>query len=266
MPFASTRDGTRIFYRLEGPDTAPVILFSNSLGCDHMMWQPQTKRLKSQFRIVRYDQRGHGASDVPQGRYTLDQLGQDVLDLTDHLGIKTFAFCGLSMGGLTGQWLGVHAAERIEKLVLADTSAHFPPPEMWDERMDAVRSGGLKAISDVVLGRFFSAAYHASCPAIISQFRHVLENMDAGGYLGCCEAIKAADMRSDIKAVSAPTLVISGQYDESTPPERGAFIAGEIAGAKHVVVEAAHLSNVEQAVPFTSALLEHFGSQAGAAA
>lgn len=259
MPFAKSHDGCRLFYRIEGPDSAPVLVFSNSLGADHMMWQPQTKRLKKQFRILRYDQRGHGASDVPAGSYTIEQLGQDVLALADHLDIATFSFCGISMGGLTGQWLGVHAAERLDKLVLANTSAQFPPASMWDERMTAVREGGLAAISDAVLGRFLAARFHEANPAIIAQFRNVLENMDPQGYLGCCEALKVADLRQQIASITTPTLVISGKLDESTPPERGDFIAGQIDGARHVVFDAAHLSNVEQAVPFTSALLYHLG-------
>lgn len=259
MPFSRSHDGCRIFYRLEGPEGAPVLVLSNSLGTDHMMWQPQTKRLKSQFRILRYDQRGHGASDVPGHVYTLEQLGKDVLSLADSLGIETFSFCGISMGGLTGQWLGVNAPDRLDKLILADTSAHFPPPSMWDERMTAIRTGGMAAISEAVLGRFFSQRFHAACPGIIAQFRNVLEHMDPDGYLGCCEALKTADLRDRIADIDKPTLVISGKHDQSTPPERGEFITQRIAGARHVVFDAAHLSNVEQAVPFTSALLYHLG-------
>ncbi len=266
MPFAPTRDGTRIFYRLEGPADAPVLLFSNSLGTDHMMWQAQSKRLKSQFRILRYDQRGHGASDVPPGAYTLDQLGQDVLDLIDHLGLAHVSFCGLSMGGLTGQWLGLNAADRIDRLILANTSANFPPASMWDERMAAVRDGGMPAISDAVLGRFFTGGYHCQCPAIVTQYRHVLEHMSADGYLGCCAAIRPADVSQAISAITLPTLVISGEHDQSTPPERGDYIAGRIAGARHMTLNAAHLSNVEAPVPFTSALLEHLGANASVAA
>lgn len=257
MPFATARDGCRIFYRLEGPENAPVVMFSNSLGTDHMMWQAQSKRLKSQFRILRYDQRGHGASDVPGETYSLDQLGHDVVDLVGHLGINRLSFCGISMGGLTGQWLGVNTPELIQSLVLADTSAHFPPAQMWQDRMDAIRTGGMKAISDAVLGRFFSERFHKSCPGIVSQYRHVLENMDARGYLGCCEAIKNADMRGKLNMIGVRTLVISGEHDHSTPPERGEYIAGQIPGSKHVKFDAAHLSNVEQAVPFTTALLDH---------
>jgi 3-oxoadipate enol-lactonase / 4-carboxymuconolactone decarboxylase len=259
MPFAKLDDGCRLFYRLEGPGDAPAVIFSNSLGADHMMWQPQAEALSPLMRIVRYDQRGHGASDVPPGPYTLERLGRDVLDLADHLGLTRFSFCGLSMGGLTGQWLGVHAGERLDRLVLADTSAQFPPPSMWDERMAVIHEQGLAGIAEAVLGRFFSPGFHEARPGIVEDFRQVLLNMDSAGYLGCCEAIKPADMRDQIAAIATPTLVISGRHDQSTPPERGEFIAGRIKGSRHEVLDAAHLSNVEQAEAFTALLAGFLG-------
>lgn len=262
MPFAKLDDGCRLFYRLEGPAGAPAVIFSNSLGADHMMWQPQAEALSPALRVVRYDQRGHGASDVPPGPYTLERLGRDVLDLADHLGLDQFTFCGLSMGGLTGQWLGIHAGKRLDKLVLADTSAQFPPPSMWDERMATIREKGLAGIAEAVLGRFFSAHFHEARPGIVEDFRRVLLNMDATGYLGCCDAIKPADVREEIAVITTPTLVISGRHDQSTPPERGNFIAGQIKGSRHEILDAAHLSNVERAEQFTSLLAGFLGESA----
>ncbi len=259
MPFAKLDDGCRLFYRLERPAEAPAIIFSNSLGADHMMWQPQADALSPAMRVVRYDQRGHGASDVPPGPYTLERLGRDVLGLADHLDLERFSFCGLSMGGLTGQWLGVHAGERLDKLVLADTSAQFPPPSMWDERMATIHEKGLAGIAEAVLGRFFSPTFHQAQPKIVADFRRVLLNMDPAGYLGCCEALKPADMREEIAAITTPTLVISGRLDQSTPPERGEFIAGQIKGARHELLDAAHISNVERAEQFTALLAGFVG-------
>lgn len=260
MPFVSSDDSCRIFYRVEGPLDAPAVILSNSLGTDHMMWQPQAVMLNKHFRVVRYDQRGHGASDAFHSDYTLEQLGRDVLAIANKLDLERFSFCGLSMGGLTGQWLAVNEADRLDRLVLASTSAQFPPPQMWDERMAAVRSGGLAAISDMVLGRFFTQRFDQAQPETVAQFRHVLEHMQPEGYLGCSAAIKAADMRSELQQVTAPTLVMSGEHDQSTPPERGDFIAGEIAGAEHIVLDAAHISNIEQPAAFSQALLDHLNA------
>lgn len=259
MPYLTQHDGCRTFYRAEGPQEAPAIIFSNSLGCDHLMWQPQADALKHGFRVVRYDQRGHGASDVPAGPYTIEQLGGDVIGLADHLGLDSFHFCGLSMGGITGQWLGIHHGERLGKLILANTSPHFPPPDMWDQRMGAVRDGGMTAISDAVLDRFFSPTLHEAQPATVSDFRNVLEQTNPDGYLGCCGMLREADVYPGLGKISAPTLVISGRHDQSTPPERGEKIAAAIKGATHVILDAAHISNVERADDFTRALAGFLG-------
>lgn len=260
MPFMTQSDDCRIFYRAEGPVDAPGIIFSNSLGCDHLMWQAQADALKHRFRVVRYDQRGHGASDVPEGMYPLERLGADVIGIADHLGLEKFHFCGLSMGGLTGQWLGINQGDRLITLTLADTSAHFRPPEMWDQRMDMIRQGGMAAISDMVLGRFFTESFHASDPGTISDFRYVLEQTDPQGYLGCSAMLKQADTHDDLKLITTPTLIITGRHDQSTPPERGEMIAAEIKGAVHVVVDAAHISNVERPADFTRILADFLNS------
>ncbi len=261
MPFVSLDDGCRLFYRVDGPADAPAVICSNSLGSDHMMWQPQAEALAPFMQVVRYDTRGHGASDVPPGPYSLERLGRDVLGLADHLDLKRFSFCGLSMGGLTGQWLGVHAAERLDKLVLADTSAQFPPPSMWDERMAAIHAGGMAAVAESILGRFFTANFHRAQPGVVEAFRRVLLEMDAAGYLACCEAIKPADLREAISAIQCPTLVITGRHDQSTPPERGDFIASRIKGARHEVLDAAHISNIEQPARFTALLAGFLGQE-----
>ncbi len=260
MPFVTQSDGCRIFCRVEGPVGAPAIIFSNSLGCDHLMWQPQAEALKHNYRVVRYDQRGHGASDVPDGMYPLERLGADVIAIADQLGLETFHFCGLSMGGLTGQWLGVHEAERLITLTLANTSAHFPPPEMWDQRMSLIRDGGMSAVSDMVLGRFFTESFHKSTPGTVSDFRNVLEQTSQQGYLGCSMMLKQADMLGQLKQIATPTLVISGRHDQSTPPQRGEMIAAQINGAMHVVLDSAHISNFERPEDFTRALTSLTGS------
>ena len=154
MAFMTADDGTRLFYRLEGPDGAPPIILSNSLGTDHMMWQPQVEALSHAFRVVRYDQRGHGASDVPTGPYSIERLGLDVLALADHLDLERFSFCGISMGGLTGQWLALHQPARLDRLVLAATAAHIPPREAWEQRIATVGEKGMAGIADVAIDRW----------------------------------------------------------------------------------------------------------------
>jgi 3-oxoadipate enol-lactonase/4-carboxymuconolactone decarboxylase len=259
MAFMTTDDGTRLFYRLEGPDGAPPIILSNSLGTDHMMWQPQAEALSNAFQVIRYDQRGHGASDAPSGPYTFERLGLDVLALADHLALERFSFCGLSMGGLTGQWLAIRAGARLEHLIVAATAAHLPPREAWDERIAVVREKGLAGIVDVVIERFFSQDFRRTAPATVAGFCRTLLATAPEGYVACCQAVRDADFRAEIAGIAVPTLVISGAGDPATPPERGAFIAQTVPGARFVVLEGAHIVNVEQPDAFNRELLDFLG-------
>ncbi len=259
MAFMTADDGTRLYYRLEGPDGAPPIILSNSLGTDHLMWQPQAEALAHAFRVVRYDQRGHGASDVPAGPYSIDRLGRDVLALADHLGLDRFSFCGLSMGGLTGQWLAIHAAARLDRLVLAATAAHLPPREAWDQRIATVGEKGPAGIVDMAIERFFSPNFRRSATATVAGFRRTFLATAPEGYVACCQALRDADLRKEIEAIAVPSLVISGSVDPATPPESGAFIADAISGARFVVLESAHIINVEQPEAFNRELLSFLG-------
>ncbi|HUF45351.1 MAG TPA: 3-oxoadipate enol-lactonase, partial [Aestuariivirgaceae bacterium] len=259
MAFMTTDDGTRLFYRLEGPDGAPPIILSNSLGTDHMMWQPQAEALGHAFRVVRYDQRGHGASDAPAGPYTFERLGLDVLALADHLGLERFSFCGLSMGGRTGQWLAIHAGARLDQLVLASTAAEQHPREVWDQRIDTVAEKGLAGIVDLAIERFFSQDFRRTAPATVAEFCRTLLATSPQGYIGCCQAVRDTDFRREIASISVPTLVFSGAVDPGTPPECGAFIAEAIIGARLVILEGSHIINVEQPDAFNRELLRHLG-------
>jgi 3-oxoadipate enol-lactonase / 4-carboxymuconolactone decarboxylase len=259
MAFMLTDDGTRLFYRLEGPDGAPPIILSNSLGTDHMMWQPQVDALSHAFRVIRYDQRGHGASETPAGPYTIERLGLDVLALADHLRFERFSFCGISMGGLTGQWLAIHAGARLEHLILAATAAHIPPREAWEQRIATVTEKGLAGIADVAIERFFSQEFRRTAPAAVAEFRRTLLATSPDGYVACCHAVRDADFRQDIAAIAVSTLVISGARDPATPPEWGAFIADAIRGARLVVLDSAHIINAEQPDAFNRELLGFLG-------
>lgn len=246
--------GAHLHYRFDGDRAAPVVVLSNSLGTTLDMWEPQAAVLAERHCVLRYDTRGHGQSDVPPGPYTIDALGRDVVALLDHLGIARAAFCGLSLGGMTGMWLGVHAPQRITRLVLANTSACMDAPAAMDERIAAVTAGGVAAIAPAVLGRWFTPAFAAREPARVAAVRAMLESSPAAGYVACCHAIRAMDQRADVARIAVPTLVVAGTHDPSTPPAAGRFLAGRIPGARYVELPTAHLSNVEAAVEFNAAL------------
>jgi 3-oxoadipate enol-lactonase / 4-carboxymuconolactone decarboxylase len=253
LPFAEVNT-TRLFYRLEGQSGFPALVLSHSLGCDHGMWTPQMPGLLDHFQVLRYDTRGHGASDVPTSDFTLEQLGQDVLALADRLGLEKFAFCGLSMGGAVGQWLAINAPQRLTGLVLANTSLKFGTPDLWDARRKAVLEGGMQSIVDAVMQRFFSPDRQTD--TLAQSTRSVLMGTDPKGYAACCAALRDADHRAAISKISVPTLVIGSDKDPSTPWDgHGAVLAAEIPGAKAIRLQTAHLSNLEQPRAFTAALL-----------
>ncbi|MDX1654572.1 MAG: 3-oxoadipate enol-lactonase [Candidatus Competibacteraceae bacterium] len=254
MSFAQLED-IRLHYRFDGPEDAPPLVLCNSLGTDLGMWEPQIPAFARQFRVLRYDQRGHGASQVTSGPYRVEQLARDVLGLLDHLDIQRAQFCGLSLGGMVGQWLGIHAPQRIDRLVLANTAAHIGPAELWDKRIEAVRLGGMAAIADGVLERWFTKPFLEQPSEAIDRVRDTLLATPAQGYTACCAAVRDMDQRAVVSAIRLPTLVIAGSQDLATPPEDGRFLAGQIPGADYVELEAAHLSNIEQAEAFTEAVL-----------
>jgi 3-oxoadipate enol-lactonase len=241
---------------LEGPDGAPVLVLGNSLGTTRAVWEPQQALLRTQFRLLRYEHRGHDGSPAPGGPYTIGELGADVLALLDGYGIERAAYWGISLGGMIGLWLAANAPGRITALGLCCTSAYLPPVSLWTERARQVRSAGMGAIARQVVGRWFTPLFAAREPAVPAAFLAQVEATDPEGYAGCCEAIAAMDLRPSLASVTVPTLVIAGAEDPATPPWHGAVIASGIAGARlHVVRGAAHLANVSAAGEVSSALL-----------
>lgn len=255
MPFIE-HDGARIHYRFDGPADAPVLVFSNSLGTNLSMWDPQVAALSARFRILRYDMRGHGQSSVTSGPYSITQLGRDVVALLDALEIERADFCGLSMGGMTGIWLGIYAAARLGKLVLSNTAAKIGTAEIWNARMDTVRQGGMAAVAESILQRWYTPAFRERSPADVERTRQMIVTTPPEGYIANCAAIRDMDHRETIARVTAPTLVIAGVEDPVTTPEDAHFIAGQIPGAKCAELDAAHLSNIEAADAFIGTLLE----------
>jgi 3-oxoadipate enol-lactonase len=237
-----------------GREDAPPLVLSNSLGATLAMWDPQADALAERFRLIRYDTRGHGGSDIPPGPYSIDDVGQDVLDLLDHLGIERAHFAGLSLGGMTGMWLGAHAPDRVGKLVLLCTSAKLGPPAMWADRADTVRAQGTGALVDATMERWLSPAFGGDSTGLRAMF----EGVDDEGYANCCAVIERMDLTGDLPAVAAPTLVIAGANDPATPPEHAERIVASVPDARlEVLSPGAHLVNVEQPDATTRLMFEH---------
>jgi 3-oxoadipate enol-lactonase len=244
-------------YVLEGPEEAPVLVLSNSLGTTLGMWDDQAPALRERFRLLRYDHRGHGGSPVPPGPYTIDDLGGDVLALLDGLGIERASFCGLSIGGMIGMWLASETPERFERLVLCCTAARIIP-EVYRVRAQKVRAEGVGAIADAVVERWFTPEFRASRPETYQWAGRMLREIDAEGYAGCCEALGDTDLRDRLGRIEAPTLVISAADDPAIPPEEGELVSDSIPDARfEVIPHAAHLANVEQPGAVTRAILGH---------
>jgi 3-oxoadipate enol-lactonase/4-carboxymuconolactone decarboxylase len=256
LPFATIHNA-RMFYRLQGNAGRPALILSHSISTDHGMWELQVEDLLPHFQILQYDTRGHGASDATPGEYSIEMLGKDILALADTLEITQFAFCGLSLGGAIGQWVAAHAPERVTHLVLANTSPQFVPRTNWDTRIAAVVKGGMSAVVDVAMQRFFSPDTLAKQNPDVASIRSVFLGTDPVGYLGCCAALRDMNHGDLLRQIKVPTLVISGERDVATPwSGHGERLAQEIPGAKALHLAAAHLSNLERPRSFTTALLE----------
>lgn len=254
----TTGETVELHHLLEGPEGAPVLVMANSLGTTLQMWDAQAPALKERFRLLRYDHRGHGGSPVPPGPYAIEDLGRDVLALLDRLGIERFSFCGLSIGGVVGMWLASEAPGRVERLVLCCTSAHFDPPEAWTDRARTVRTEGVGAIADAVLGRWFTPPFREARPHVIEWAGRMLRGTPAEGYAGCCEALRDADMRERLGGIRAPTLVIAGADDPAAPVDKAELIRDSLSGARlEVIPQAAHIANVEQPEAVTREILAH---------
>ncbi len=251
MPIVKSGEA-RIHYSLEGQSGTPALLFSNSLGTNYSMWDPQVPELRKKFRVLRYDTRGHGQSSLTPGPYSIEQLGKDVIALLDALDLDRVHFCGLSMGGMIGMWLGVNAPDRLNKLVLCNTAARIGTPETWNARIEAVRKNGMKSVAPAVVERWFSPAFRHKAPAAISNTQKVLENANPDGYAACCAAVRDFDFREQLSRIRMPTLVIAGALDPATPPADGRFLAHHIPGARYAELNAAHLSNIEDQDRFNS--------------
>lgn len=246
-----------VHHVVDGPDDAPVLVLSNSLGATLGMWDPQMSELARRFRVVRYDARGHGDSPVPQSPYAMEDLAGDVLALLDRLGVERAHMCGMSIGGLVGMWLAVHAPDRIDRLVLCCTSAWFGEPDPWFERAATVRTRGAVAVASTVVGRWFTPAFAAAHPGLVATMIAMIASTPAEGYAACCEVVGTTDLRPDLSSIAAPTLLVAGREDPAVPADRIEATAAGIPDCRVEMVEAAHLANVEQPAAVTDAILSH---------
>ena len=247
--------GLRIHYALTGAPDAPVVVLSNSLGTNFTMWDLQAPALEEHFRLLRYDTRGHGRTGVPPGPYTIEELGRDVLGLLDGLKLDRVHFCGLSMGGLIGQWLGVHAPERINRLVLCSTCPKIGTPEMWNPRIEAIRKSGMNAIATSIIERWLTPEFRVRAPQPTLALLGLLQSTSPAGYTACCEALRDADLREAITTIRTPVQVIMGARDPATPAADGRAMAQRIPNARYAELDASHLCNVESPDRFNAELL-----------
>jgi 3-oxoadipate enol-lactonase len=242
-------DAVKLHHALDGLDDGPTLLLGGSLGTTLEMWEPQLAALEPITQLVRFDHRGHGRSPVPAGPYRIDDLGHDVLRLMDDLQLERVNYCGLSIGGMVGQWLATNAPQRLDRLILICTSSFLAPAGPWLERAAAVRSAGTPdVIADAVVARWFTEPFAATHPDTAARYHAMLVATDPGGYAACCDAIATMDLRAGLPSVTTPTLVVSGAQDTAISPSHGRLIADAIPGSRYELLDpAAHLATVERA-------------------
>lgn len=250
--------GGHLHYRVDGPEDAPAVLLSNSLGSTLDLWSAQVDAWSTSYRVVRYDTRGHGQSSTPAGEYRIDDLGEDAVRVLDALGVSRAHVCGISLGGLTAMWLGVHRRERVSSLVIANTAARVGTTQRWVDRAAKVRNEGMTAIADLAISTWFTPAFREREPATIARFHRMVASTDPDGYLGCCAALRDADLRADIGRIAAPSVVVAGSVDTTTTVADAEAIRAAIGGARLVTLPGAHLTNVECASDFSRSVSEVF--------
>ncbi len=247
--------GCKLYVEVEGDAAAPALMLSNSLGTNIHMWDAQAPHWSKHFRLIRYDRRGHGRSDAPKGPYTMERLGRDALAILDALGVKKANWCGLSMGGMVGMWLGGNAPQRFEKIILSNTTAYYPVKDPWNDRIKLIREKGLAPVADGNMERWFTKGFREREPQAIARMRDWFLATPIEGYIACCEAVRDMDHRDLLGNITAPTLVIAGRHDPATTIENAEYLRSHIPGAKMTVLDAAHISNVEQPEVYTNEVL-----------
>ena len=248
-------------YATFGDNSNPALIFSNSLGTSYHMWQPQIDALQNAYFIICYDTRGHGKSSAPTGRYNLDQLGQDVINLLDYLNIDKAFFCGISMGGMTGQWLAINHPERFHHLMLCNTAAKIGNEAVWADRAQLVREQGLDPIATTAASRWFTASFIDNHPDVVKALSDALAAGSSKGYASCCEALSVADTREQLKTIRVPVTVLVGSEDPVTTVADGQYMVDHIPNAKLATIDASHISNIEQPEAFNKLVRQYLNVQ-----
>lgn len=250
--------GHRLHYRIDG-ERGPWLMFCNSLGTDLHMWDAQAEALSDSFRVLRYDRRGHGRSTAPHAPYALSDLGSDVLRLLDGLEIERTHFCGLSIGGLVGQWLGIHAGDRLHRLVVCATAPKIGSAESWAVRREQVRADGLAPLVEATAERWFTPDFNTNHPDVVKKVLDGFAATSVEGYCGCCDALAGADLRTGLERITVPVLAVSGDDDPVCTPDDLQGIADGVADGQHVSLPGRHIVNIESAGRFTTALAGFLG-------
>lgn len=255
--YFTTGDGVRIAYRIDGAADKPALVLSNSIATNLQMWDAQIPELSEHFRVIRYDTRGHGASGVPAGAYSLDRLGRDVVELLDALEIKKAHFLGLSLGGFIGQWLGIHSPERIDKLILSNTSSYLGPAEQWDERIASLQEASdMSETANMFIANWFPKNMIDANDSRVAPFRAMVLATDRQGLASSFAAVRDADMRRTVGIIEPPTLVIAGRDDPVTLASHSVLIASAVRHSKLVTLPTSHLPNVEKPAEFLELVLD----------
>lgn len=259
MPFAVS-DGARLYWRADGRDDRPALVLVNSLGTDHAMWTPVLDGLLRHFKVIRYDSRGHGASDAPPGDYSIGMLARDTLAVADAAGTDRFVLCGVSLGGMTGVWLAARHPDRVRRAVLANTAAAMDPAGI-QQRIEAVRAAGMPAVVQASIGRFLSPRYRTRGTPYAASLERTMRALDPVGYAGCCAAIRDMALGSEVAKIRVPVMVVVGSDDPSTPPDKGRALAAAIQGASVVELKSFHFSHAEQPARFVAEVVPFLAAE-----
>ncbi|MFE0824016.1 alpha/beta fold hydrolase [Streptomyces sp. NPDC058794] len=252
----TTGDGVRIAYRFDGDEDKPVLLLSNSIGTDLHMWDGQVPALTEHFRLLRYDARGHGASDVPTGPYSLDRLGRDVVELLDALRLRRVHVLGLSLGGIVAQWLAIHVPERVGRLVLSNTAANLGPANQWDRPIaELLEAPDMQVTAERFLRNWFPAHMLRGDDEVVEGFRRTLLATRREGVAGSWAAVRDYDLRRTATLITSPTLVIAGEHDTVTSAGHGKELAATVPGARFILLPTVHMANVEAHTEFLDAVV-----------
>jgi 3-oxoadipate enol-lactonase len=259
MPTAES-SGVRLHYEVSGNPRGPVLVLANSLGSDLRMWGKVLPAFESKFRVLRFDMRGHGGSEVAPAPFTIEQLGRDVLRLLDEVHAHRASVCGLSLGGLVALWLGIHAPERVDRLIFANTAARIGTREMWEQRIAIAQNAGMSPLAEMMPERWFTPAYRARHADEMERIRAMIAATDPSGYAACCAVLRDTDLRGEIALVEVPTLIITGTHDPATPPCDGRALHAVIRNSRYLELDASHLSAWERAEEFAGAVMQHFAA------